>query len=94
MADDYKGCLLVRNARLNEVTDKAIVVIIRGSNFYIPKYMIKRVALSMESGIPMQRAYNPLNEGITGWCSISCGFEFWFMVINDFSSIIFMIDPD
>jgi hypothetical protein len=50
VACDHKGCLLVRNARLEEVTDKAIVVIIRGSKFYIPKYMIKRVALSKEQG--------------------------------------------
>jgi hypothetical protein len=50
MACDHKGCLLVRNARLNDVTDKAIVVIIRGSKFYIPKHMIKRVALSKEQG--------------------------------------------
>ena len=50
VACDHKGCLLVRSARLEEVTDKAIVVILRGSKFYIPKYMIKRMALSKEQG--------------------------------------------
>jgi hypothetical protein len=50
VACDHKGCLLVRNARLKEVTEKAIVVIIKGSKFYIPKYMIKRVALSKVQG--------------------------------------------
>jgi hypothetical protein len=45
-ACDQRGCVLVRNAELREVTDKAIVVILRGSRFYIPKHMIKRVALS------------------------------------------------
>jgi hypothetical protein len=49
-ACDPKGCVLVRNAELKEVTDKAVVVIVRGSPFYIPKYMIKRVALSKEQG--------------------------------------------
>ena len=53
-ACDYRGCLLVRNARLKEVTDKAIIVIIRGSKFYIPKYMIKRVALSKEQGLNLK----------------------------------------
>jgi hypothetical protein len=46
VACDSTGCLLVRSARLKEVTDKAIVVIMRGSKFYIPKHMITRVALS------------------------------------------------
>ena len=45
-ACDQQGCVLVRNAELKEVTDKAVVVIIRESRFYIPKYMIKRVAPS------------------------------------------------
>ena len=49
-ACDPKGCVLVRNAELKEVNNKAIVVIVRGSPFYIPKYMIKRVALSKEQG--------------------------------------------
>ena len=44
------GCVLVRNAELKEVNDKAIIVILRGSPFLIPKYMIKRVALSSEQG--------------------------------------------
>ena len=48
VACDHKGCLLVRNAELKEVDDKAIVVIIKGSRFYIPKHMITRVALSKE----------------------------------------------
>ena len=50
VACDSKGCLLVRSARLKEVSEKAIIVIIRGSPFYIPKYMIKRVALSKVQG--------------------------------------------
>lgn len=41
-----QGCVLVRNAELKQVNDKAVVVILRGSPFYIPKYMITRVALS------------------------------------------------
>ena len=45
-ACDQRGCVLVRSAELKEVTDKAIVVIVRGSRFYIPKHMITRVALS------------------------------------------------
>jgi hypothetical protein len=45
-ACDERGCVLVRSAELKEVTDRAIVVIIRGSRFYIPKHMITRVALS------------------------------------------------
>jgi hypothetical protein len=45
-ACDERGCVLVRSAELKEVTEKAIVVIIRGSRFYIPKHMITRVALS------------------------------------------------
>ena len=49
-ACDQKGCVLVRNAELKEVNDKAIVVIIRGSRFYIPKHMIRRVALSKAQG--------------------------------------------
>ena len=49
-ACDPKGCVLVRNAELKEVTDKAVVVIVRGSPFYIPKYMITRVALSKAQG--------------------------------------------
>lgn len=44
------GCVLVRNAELKEVNDKAIIVILRGSPFLIPKYMIKRVALSKVQG--------------------------------------------
>jgi ribosome maturation factor RimP len=49
-ACDHQGCVLVRNAELKEVKDKAIVVIVKGSQFYIPKYMITRVALSKEQG--------------------------------------------
>ena len=45
-ACDQKGCVLVRNAELKQVNDKAVVVIVGGSPFYIPKYMITRVALS------------------------------------------------
>lgn len=45
-ACDQRGCVLVRSAELKEVTDQAIVVILRGSKFYIPKHMITRVALS------------------------------------------------
>jgi hypothetical protein len=45
-ACDQQGCVLVRNAELKEVNDKAVVVILGGSPFYIPKYMITRVALS------------------------------------------------
>ena len=48
LACDRRGCVLVRNAELKEVTDKAIVVIVRGAPFYIPRYMIKRVNLSTE----------------------------------------------
>ena len=47
-ACDQRGCVLVRNAELKEVTDKAVVVIMKGSRFYIPKHMITRVALSKE----------------------------------------------
>ena len=49
-ACDQQGCVPVRNAELKEVTEKAIVVIIRGSRFYIPKHMITRVALSRSQG--------------------------------------------
>ena len=49
-ACDERGCVLVRSAELKEVTDKAIVVILRGSRFYIPKHMIRRVALSKKQG--------------------------------------------
>jgi hypothetical protein len=49
-ACDQRGCVLVRSAELKEVTDKAIVVIMRGARFYIPKHMIKRVALSKGQG--------------------------------------------
>lgn len=45
-ACDQKGCVLVRNAELKQVNDKAVVVIVGGSPFYIPRYMITRVALS------------------------------------------------
>ncbi len=40
------GCVLVRKAPLKEVTNEAIVVIVNGSPFFIPKYMIKSVTLS------------------------------------------------
>jgi hypothetical protein len=40
------GCVLVRRAPLKEVTDKAIIVVVNGSPFFIPKYMIKSVRLS------------------------------------------------
>ena len=49
-ACDRQGCVLVRNAQLKEVNDKAVVVIVKGSPFYIPKYMITRVALSKAKG--------------------------------------------
>jgi hypothetical protein len=49
-ACDQQGCVLVRNAELKQVNDKAVVVIIGGSPFYIPKYMITRVALSKAQG--------------------------------------------
>jgi len=45
-ACDQYGCVLVRGARLKEVTDQAVVVILRGSPFLIPRYMIKRIGLS------------------------------------------------
>lgn len=48
LACDQRGCVLVRSAELKEVTDKAIVVIVRGAPFYIPRYMIKRVTPSTE----------------------------------------------
>jgi hypothetical protein len=50
VACDSKGCLLVRSAELKQVNDKAVVVIIGGSPFYIPKYLIKRMALSKVQG--------------------------------------------
>jgi hypothetical protein len=40
------GCVLVRGAPLKEVTDEAIVVVVNGSPFFIPQYMIKSVHLS------------------------------------------------
>jgi len=40
------GCVLVRGAPLKEVTDEAVVVVVKGSPFFIPKYMIKSVHLS------------------------------------------------
>jgi hypothetical protein len=48
---DYRGCeptgcVLVRGAPLKEVTDEAITVIVNGSPFFIPKYMLKSVSLS------------------------------------------------
>jgi hypothetical protein len=49
-ACDQQGCVLVRNAELKQVNDKAVVVIVGGSPFYIPKYMITRVALSKAHG--------------------------------------------
>ncbi len=49
-ACDQQGCVLVRNAELKEVDDTAFVVIVGGSPFYIPKYMITRVALSKAQG--------------------------------------------
>lgn len=49
-ACDQQGCVLVRNAELKQVNDKAVVVILGGSPFYIPKYMITRVALSEAQG--------------------------------------------
>ena len=45
-ACDQRGCVLVRNAELKQVNEKAVVVIVGGSPFYIPKYMITRIALS------------------------------------------------
>ena len=49
-ACDQRGCVLVRNAELKQVNDKAVVVIVGGSPFYIPKYMITRVTLSKVQG--------------------------------------------
>jgi hypothetical protein len=49
-ACDQQGCVLVRNAELKQVNDKAVVVILGGSPFYIPKYMITSVALSKAQG--------------------------------------------
>jgi hypothetical protein len=49
-ACDQQGCVLVRNAELKQVNDKAVVVMVGGSPFYIPKYMITRVALSKAQG--------------------------------------------
>jgi hypothetical protein len=49
-ACDQQGCVLVRNAELKQVNDKAVVVIVGGSPFYIPKYMITRLALSKAQG--------------------------------------------
>jgi hypothetical protein len=40
------GCVLVRGAPLKEVTDEAIVVVVNGSPFFIPQYMIQSVRLS------------------------------------------------
>jgi hypothetical protein len=40
------GCVLVRGAPLKEVTDEAIVVVVNGSPFFIPVYMIQSVRLS------------------------------------------------
>jgi len=40
------GCVLVRGAPLKEVTDEAIVVVVNGSPFFIPVYMIQSVCLS------------------------------------------------
>jgi hypothetical protein len=40
------GCVLVRGAPLKEVTDEAVVVVVNGSPFFIPKYMINSVHLS------------------------------------------------
>ena len=40
------GCVLVRRAPLTEVTDEAVIVVVNGSPFFIPKYMIKSVHLS------------------------------------------------
>ena len=45
-ACDPTGCVLVRGAPLKEVTDEAIVVVVNGSPFFIPQYMIKSVHLS------------------------------------------------
>jgi hypothetical protein len=40
------GCVMVRNAVLTEVTRDAIIVIVNGSPFLIPKYIVTRVELS------------------------------------------------
>jgi hypothetical protein len=42
------GCVLVRGAPLKEVTDEAIVVVVNGSPFLIPRYMVKSVQLSKQ----------------------------------------------
>jgi hypothetical protein len=40
------GCVVVRSALLKQVTEDAVIVIVNGSPFLIPKYMIKRLELS------------------------------------------------
>ena len=40
------GCVVVRGAPLKEVTEGAIVVVVNGAPFFIPKYMIESVRLS------------------------------------------------
>ena len=40
------ACVLIRHAELKEVSEKAIVVITKGSPFLIPKYLIKSIGLS------------------------------------------------
>jgi hypothetical protein len=40
------GCVVVRSAMLKEVTEDTIIVIVNGSPFLIPKYMIRAVELS------------------------------------------------
>ncbi len=44
-ACDPRGCTPVRRAVLREVTEEAIIVIINGAPFYIPKRMVERVEL-------------------------------------------------
>ena len=40
------GCMVVRSAMLKEVKKDAIIVIVNGAPFYIPKYMLKTVELA------------------------------------------------
>jgi len=40
------GCVPVRSATLKEVTEQAIIVMVDGSPFLIPKYMIRKVELA------------------------------------------------
>ena len=45
-ACDSTGCVVVRSAVLKDVTEDAIVVIVNGSPFLIPKHMLTTIELS------------------------------------------------